>query len=176
MRPPTKLKWDAEADCEKGAASLLPILLCANVVCSNRGTCSPNANLDDYVCTCNNTAAGGGGTWGGKDCQLCNGVEPQPSPKPFCSTLNLDMCNGQDSLRRACPKRSSTMAPTPVSKGRSMSGGGVAALVIVLLLVLVAVGFAGRHQGWVQAPACLSSIKNRHAQYGDGGDGIAFDL
>lgn len=279
MRHLAKLKWDAEADCEKGAASLLPILLCANVVCSNRGTCSPNANLDDYVCTCNNTAAGGGGTWGGKDCQLCNGVEPQPSPKPFCSTLNLDMCNGQDTLQRVCPKRcgmcypdtttaaaatttrttaaaaststtiiynpekvdcseqqnncttaceqasqrnytvlvqpgkegiactgatdcqpreggcppnsrlplinttttvaASTMAPTPVSKGRSMSGGGVAALVIALLLVLGAVGFAGRHQGWVQAPACLSSIKNRHAQYGDGGDsgdGIAFDL
>lgn len=79
-----ELKWDNEADCRKGAASINRILECqSGAGCSNRGTCNHKENVD---CTCNNTDAGNG--WSGKSCQLCNGVESQLNRTTCFSTTS----------------------------------------------------------------------------------------
>ena len=181
------LKWDCEAGCEKGAASIEFILECeSGNACSNRGTCTlkalngsnddsnddddcddviinglawvdsggdncssyeengwccehgnnhenngfvaleaccscgggSTAATGDYICTCNPDLGGG---WGGKDCELCNGADPQPDPREECDGITLDDCDTRPDLLRVCPQTcggmcfTSTTTATPTT-------------------------------------------------------------
>lgn len=96
--------WKNESDCKKAIAIIRDTLSgCATLNCSNHGTCIPNSNLDDHVCTCDSTDVDAGGVWSGKDCQLCNGLEIQADLPDDCDGIALDRCNGNTALQRACP-------------------------------------------------------------------------